>query len=163
MHNLPRALRALTSAPTNIRICSICKTKIYPLAMFQLSKLSTARNNCKNYRFSPFSPLCITEWEYASTIHITKDEVFCFAICTNDIIQDSQKEFLRMPIIVGLCLFCSASTRKTTSPLINGNQHSSIAFVLFWHQEQTQNLMKLSASSHARVTSVKAQQDRQGN
>ena len=32
------------------------QTKIYPLAMFQLSKLSTARNNCQ-----PFSPLCVTE------------------------------------------------------------------------------------------------------
>ena len=69
-HNLPRALRALTSATTNIRNCSICRTKFFPLAMLQLWKLSTARNNCQNYRILPFSPLCATEWDYASTIHI---------------------------------------------------------------------------------------------
>ena len=35
------------------------------------------------------------------------------------------------------------------SSLINGNPHSSIAFVLFWHQEQRQNLMKSSAANCA--------------
>ena len=104
--------------------------------MFQLS---TARNNCQ-----PFSPLCVTEWEYASTIHIAENMKWFVLqfVHTNDIIQDSQKEFWRMPIIVGLCLFCSDLNKKDDLPIDQRQlaQQHCFCFVL---AEQTQKALLL--------------------
>jgi len=149
-HNLPRALRALTSATTNIRNCSICRTKFFPLAMFQLSKLSTARYNCQNYRFLSFSILC--HW-VRICIHnpyiAEKMKWFVLQFERMILFRTAKRYFWGRQLLQDGVCFVQSSTTKTTSSLINGNPHSSIAFVLFWHQEQRKNLMKSSAANCA--------------
>ena len=73
-HNMPRALRALTSAPTNIRICSICKQKSI---LWQCFSCQSCRQQETTVNLSLHSVSLSENMPPQSTLPKIRSDLFC--------------------------------------------------------------------------------------
>ena len=150
-HNLPRALRALTSATTNIRNCSILSfgnaSAVKAVdSKKQLSKLS---------HLAILSTLCHWVRIYILNPYIAeKMKWFVLQFERMILFRTAKRCFWGRQLLQDGVCFVQSSTTKTTSSLINGNPHSSIALLLFVLASRTKTKSHEIISSKLRILTL---------